>query len=199
MDRSRSQGSCRGRIERLRDGCRHGRRRWSLNRTIYILQELPGWQEIKDPRPKARIKQTARRFGNKRTRSYSQQTPKVRPARTKQVGQSFRVRQACAHHETEMDVGRKEKGRKDRATIGAATRSRWMLLLGFGMALLGFLALSEVSISRIGLPEGGRWERCVWSCMYTSHLYTPRCQTATITSFVRVALHLELHTVYLTY
>ena len=138
MDRGRSQGSCRGRIQRLRDGRRHGRRRWSFDRPIHN-QELPGWPKIQDPRPKARIKQTARRFGNKRTRSYSQQTPKVCPARTKQVGQSFRIRQACTHYETEMDVGRKEKGRKDRATIVAKMGAkRLLLLLVSGMAWFGF-------------------------------------------------------------
>ena len=118
MDRGRGQGSSGSRIQRLRDGCRHGwRRRWSFHFRINQRLKAKGWKEIQNPRSNSRIKQTAFRYGNKRTRSYGQQTPKVCPARTKQVGQGFRIRQACTHYETKMDVGRKEKGRKDRATI----------------------------------------------------------------------------------
>jgi hypothetical protein len=97
--------SCRG---CRRYGCRHGR--WSFHRRIN-----PNYkgQTRRCYRPYTPIQSTTYRYGYKGTGSHCCQTSKTRSARTKQVGKGFRVRSTCTHHETEMDVGWKEKGWKD--------------------------------------------------------------------------------------
>jgi hypothetical protein len=122
-------GSCRRQGSSCIRGCPSWRRwrcrdgRWSFYRRINQdcrdcrFIQVSSRQTSKQCRPYTPNQSTTYRYGYKGTGSQSQPTPKSRSARTKQVGKGFRVRSTCTHYETEMDVGWKEKGWKDRPKI----------------------------------------------------------------------------------